>query len=172
MGILFIIRGAGDSPFFFFFVEAWLGLCYHFFALVCFHPLNVAYLKKKCFVPLCRHLLFVAVLIRFCFLLSALCWYILSGAKLVTFSVRHQGYTSFVVRVATFVASSRFIYISLDYFTKKIFLFLLPFGAYSPSHAQSILPSVKYSPSQVQSILRRKRVLFFKNLVVTLPEHL
>ena len=102
----------------------------------------------------------------------AICWYILSGAKLVTFSVRHQGYTSFVVRVATFVASSRFIYISLNYFTKKIFLFLLPFGAYSPSHAQSILPSVKYSPSQVQSILRRKRVLFFKNLVVTLPEYL
>jgi hypothetical protein len=26
---------------------AWLGLCYHFFALDCFHPLYVAYLKKK-----------------------------------------------------------------------------------------------------------------------------
>jgi hypothetical protein len=26
---------------------AWLVLCYHFFALDCFHPLYVAYLKKK-----------------------------------------------------------------------------------------------------------------------------
>ena len=116
---------ASDSPFLFFFGSMAGAVLPFFFALDCFHPLYVAYLKKKmlrcryacinCLLPL--HLLLFPAL--------AICWYILSGAKLVTFSVSLQGYTEFCR-----------------------YLKNLPFSS------------------------QRKRVLFSKNLVDTLPEHL
>jgi hypothetical protein len=45
--IVFYFSGSKTATFFFFF-GSMAGLCYHFFfALDCFHPLYVAYLKKK-----------------------------------------------------------------------------------------------------------------------------
>ena len=65
----FFIRGSGDSPFFFF-VVAWLGLCYHFFctclfsSLVCCLPQEEnASRRYACIIVCCRShsLLFPAV---------------------------------------------------------------------------------------------------------------
>ena len=119
------------------YILAWLELCYHFFALDCFHPLYVAYLKKKCFAPLCLHY----CLLPFSFAFVSCCQRFVDTSFPVQSKLRSP-FDIKVIQVLALEGYLRSIFSLRSMITKKIFLFLLPVGAYSPSHAQSILPSV------------------------------
>ena len=108
-----------------------------FFALDCFHPLYVAYLKKK---MLCCRYTSMYCLLPFSYAFVSCCQRFVDTSFPVQSKLRSP-FDIKVIQVLALEGYLRSIFSLYSMITKKIFLFLLPNGAYSPSHAQSILLS-------------------------------